>query len=140
MSKKEKIGIRKVASKSLTGGWVVIRYTDKGATPIAEIEYLRLVDTAAAHGVTRAALAAKLDATGLKIGQIARTIAAAWAVATAEGAAVTAVVAKHGEECAKAVAALADAKGDAKAARKEIAALSRKIENEYAYRYTLDNR
>lgn len=138
MSKKEKIGIRKVASKSLTGGWVVVRYTDKGATPIAEIEYLRLIDTAADQA--RAALAAKLNGAGLKIGQIARTIAAAWSFAAAEGAAVSAVVAKHGEECAAAVAALAGAKQDAKAARKVIAALSRKIENEYAYRYTLDNR
>ena len=142
-----KYGVRKVASKSLTGGWVAVCYDDHGATPVAEHAYTALIATSERNPktgveISRNVLARKQDGGAMKIGQIARAIATAWRLAQATPVAkCTAIVRKYGVECENAVKAVTTAPNDdaRKTANKSLLALSRKIESEYAVKYTLDN-
>lgn len=142
-----KYGVRKVASKSLTGGWVAVAYDCHGATPVAESAYMAIASTTERNAktgaeISRNARAQHLDGAGMKVGQIARAIAIAWTLTqSAGGAKCTAIIKKYGAECASAVAECANAQNEdaRKTANRALLALSRKIESEYAYRYTLDN-
>ena len=135
-----KYGVRKVASKSLSGGWVVVRYGEHGPEPIAESEYIRICTTEEKSEktgaiVSRSTRASKIDGRAVKVSQLARAIANAWTITQAtDGAKCTTIVAKYGDECS---AALGLPAGVARS--KKLFALSKKIEGEYAYKYTLDN-
>lgn len=142
-----KYGVRKVASKSLTGGWVAVVYDDHGATPVAEHAYMALIATTERNPktgveISRNARAQELNGAILKAGQLARAIRIAWGLAqVSEGSRCTSIVRKYGVECENAVKAIANAPNDdaRKTANKSLLALSRKIESEYAVKYTLDN-
>lgn len=134
-----KYGVRKVASKSLTGGWVVVRYDSHGATPLAESEYIRICTTGekstkTGAEISRTARASKIDGRAVKISQLSRAIANAWLLTkSTAGAKCTAIVAKYGDESSTALGLPAGV-----GRSKELLALSKKIEGEYAYKYTLD--
>ena len=144
---KVKYGVRKIASKSLTGGWVVVRYDSHGATPLAESEYIRICTTGekstkTGAEISRTARASKIDGRAVKVSQLSRAIANAWTLTQAtDGAKCTAIVSKYGKDCADAVDAVTVTPGsdERKILARTLACLSRKIESEYAYKYTLDN-
>ena len=143
-----KYGVRKVASKSLTGGWVVVKYDEHGPAPIAESEYIRICTTGekstkTGAEISRTARASKIDGRAVKVSQLSRAIANAWTLTQAtDGAKCTAIVSKYGKDCLDAVDAVtASTTGsdERKILARSLACLSRAIESEYAYKYTLDN-
>lgn len=145
---KVKYGVRKVASKSLTGGWVVVQYDEHGATPLAESEYIRICttrekSTKTGAEISRSSRASKIDGRAAKVSQLARAIASAWTLTQAtDGAKCTAIVSKYGRDCADAVDAVTvstPGSDERTVLARSLACLSKKIESEYAYKYTLDN-
>ena len=144
---KIKYGIRKVASKSLTGGWIVVKYGVRGPEPIAESEYVRICTAEEKSEKTdtessRAVRASKIDGAAVKVSQLACAIATAWTITkSTAGAKCTAIVSKYGNDCAEAVILKNSAPNpdEKKILARNLARLSREIESEYAYKYTLDN-